>query len=86
MKIGLLLAAATMSLAAGCTIASGSATASYNTPTGLGIDTTSRMKSIEASQHRSMASQHQVAGLEDKMSEMEQKARRQAESRRVVSR
>lgn len=85
MKTPLLLAAA-VTLAAGCA----SSTSSARAPAGAGIgvnDTSAllstRMNAIEAEFHRSaLGSGHQIAGLEDKASEMEQKARRDAERRK----
>lgn len=85
MRTTVLLAAAA-ALAAGCASSSGTAA----TASGAGMDIhdtnaliSTRMNTIEAGAYRAaLSSGHQIAGLEDKASEMEQKARRDAERRK----
>ena len=77
MKTTLLLAAA-LTLAAGCASSSGLAMGANDN-----AQVSTRMNMIEAGSYRAvLGSGHQIAGLEDKASEMEQKARRDAERRK----
>ncbi len=88
MKTALLVVAA-VALAAGCA----SSPVSPGAPAGAGmgiIDNaliSTRMNTIEAESYRSQTSSwHELAGLEDKTSQMEQKARRDAERRKNYQR
>jgi hypothetical protein len=77
MKATLLLAAA-LTLAAGCASSSGLAMGANDN-----AQISTRMNTIEAASYRAMlGSDHQFAGLEDKASELEQKALRDAERRK----
>lgn len=83
MKTTLLLAAA-LTLTAGCA-SSGSARAPAGGAMGINDNEliSTRMNTIEAGTYRTMlGSGHQIAGFEDKLGEMEQKARRDAERRK----